>query len=67
MFAWGSDHHCAREGESLVALQTGAALARPFGEAARLRPVQRAVQRAAELKVQPAAQTVLVLSRRLRR
>merc|ERR1719331_3613824 len=28
VFAWGSDHHCAREGESLVALQTGASLQR---------------------------------------
>merc|ERR1719247_3583768 len=26
VFSWGSDHHCAREGESLVALQTGASV-----------------------------------------
>merc|ERR1719197_958795 len=36
VFAWGSDHHCAREGESLVALQTGAVLQRsPRGAAPR--------------------------------
>merc|ERR1719171_2853822 len=66
VFAWGSDHHCAREGESLVALQTGAAQPRPLRGPAHLPAVQRAVQRAVQPAAQP-AQTVLVLSRRLRR
>merc|ERR1719321_2258869 len=46
VFSWGSDHHCAREGESLVALQTGAALQRLLRGPAHLPAVQRAVQRA---------------------
>lgn len=50
VFAWGSDHHCAREGESLVALQTGAALQRRLLRGvARWPPTPRALQRVALL------------------
>merc|ERR1719171_3361661 len=62
VFSWGSDHHCAREGESLVALQTGSALQRLRGAAAaRQRPP--VAQPAAARPPAALQQTVLVLSR----